>query len=65
MKSFKQNFDIRDKNHVLEYAFYLENNKWRNGCPFKLEEPFASIPHMIERKISEMFCVLTKDGYFE
>lgn len=58
-------FDIHNKDHVTVYHNYLKNQKWDGSCPFLLEEPFKSVPHMIERKISFAFCELVEEGCIE
>lgn len=39
-------FNPAKKNDLLELKFFLENNQWRNGCPFYLEFPYEDIPTM-------------------
>lgn len=57
LKSEKCYFDEFNPSHVREYANFIDNNRsWKTGCPFKLEEPFISIPHMIESKLSIAYC---------
>ena len=46
-------FNPKDKKHVLEYANFLKNRGWKDGCPFFLEDPYTDIPTMIQSKISE------------
>ncbi len=43
-------FDPNKKSDLLELKFYLENNKWRNGCPFYVEYPWEDIPAMCKDK---------------
>ena len=47
----KRKFDPRNKKDVMEYKNFLKNSRWVNNCPFFLEEPFLSIPSMIEHTI--------------
>ena len=35
-----------------ELKFFKENNKWKDGCPFYLEDPFVDIPSMCESKFT-------------
>lgn len=63
VKTEKVFFNVNEKDHVLIYSQYLKNNKsWKGLCPFKLEEPYESIPHMIDAKLSKVFCELTESG---
>ena len=45
-------FNPSNKEHLREYIFFVENNRWRTTCPFLLKEPHSSVPHMIERELS-------------
>ena len=49
-------FDVKNKEHVNIYKGFLANSKWgADGCPFELEEPFISIPSMIQDKLVRHF----------
>jgi hypothetical protein len=43
-------FDPTNKDDLLELKYFLENNKWRNGCPFYVEYPWEDIPAMCKDK---------------
>jgi hypothetical protein len=43
-------FDPKNKSHLEELKFYLENKKWKNGCPFYLEHPYLEIPAMVSQR---------------
>jgi hypothetical protein len=48
----KKIFDPNDANDVKCYKSFLKNSSWGvTGCPFILENPYLSIPHMIQDKI--------------
>ena len=49
---YQAQFDPQNPNHVQEYAYFLTIGRWKGSCPFILEEPFLSVPHMIERKLA-------------
>ena len=34
-----------------EYAYFLKNQKWRNGCPFLLDWPYLTVPDMIKDRV--------------
>lgn len=52
----KRSFDVLSKEDLEHYKFFLENSSWGSrGCPFKLEEPYLSVPTMIEFKITERY----------
>lgn len=42
----RRRFDPSKKNDITELKFFLENGKWRNGCPFYVEHPWEDIPAM-------------------
>lgn len=44
-------FDASNLNHRKEYAYFVKYSKWKDGCPYYLEHPFASIPDMINSKL--------------
>ena len=46
-------FDPKNKNHLEEIKFYMEHNRWKNGCPFYLEHPYLEIPAMVSQKYLE------------
>ena len=49
---YQVQFDPQNPDHVREYAYFLTVGRWKGSCPFVLEEPFLSVPHMIERKLA-------------
>lgn len=48
----KRVFDPKSKVDLQVYRDFLKNNGWGGPCPFVLEQPFLSIPHMIADKIA-------------
>lgn len=46
-------FDPSNKDHVAELKFFRVNGKWKNGCPFYLEDPFLEIPAMCYQRLAE------------
>jgi len=50
-KSFnlRREFDPSSKKDLLELKYFKDNNKWKDGCPFYLQDPFLEIPAMCER----------------
>ena len=48
----KVEFNSSDKNHLREYCYFVKNGRWRVSCPFKIKDPFNSVPHMIERELA-------------
>lgn len=44
-------FNPKDKTHIKEYKFFVENHKWRDICPFWLEWPYLTVPDMIKDKM--------------
>ena len=48
----KRPFDVKNKKDMTIFKNFLVNNGWGSeGCPFALEHPHISIPHMIQEKI--------------
>jgi len=47
----KRQFDPTSKNDLVEYKFFLANNRWQKNCPFVLEWPFLNVQEMIRSKI--------------
>jgi len=43
---------VGDKKDLQEFKFFKKNGKWKNGCPFYLEDPFVEIPAMCESKFT-------------
>lgn len=46
-------FDPKNKVHLSELKFYIDNKKWKNGCPFYLEHPYVEIPAMCYQRLAE------------
>jgi hypothetical protein len=46
-------FDPKNKAHLAELKFYIDNKKWKNGCPFYLEHPYVEIPAMVAQRFLE------------
>lgn len=44
-------FDATKQEDMDEYGYFVRNGKWKTSCPFLLEQPYLSIPHMINEKI--------------
>jgi hypothetical protein len=48
----KRLFNPRSKKDVETFKKFLIENRWGGtGCPFILENPYISIPHMIQDKM--------------
>jgi hypothetical protein len=48
----KRMFDPNNQKDIDCFKKFLRYGKWdKNGCPFMLENPYISIPHMIQDKI--------------
>lgn len=44
-------FNASSKEDLIEYQFFVENDRWRTSCPFELEWPHLNIDNMIKAKI--------------
>ena len=51
-KNKKVSFNPLVTVHLILYANYVKTRKWKDGCPFLLEDGFETIPGMINHKIS-------------
>lgn len=52
----KKVFDPNDLKDVEIFKNFLTENRWpEKGCPFILENPYISIPHMIQDKMVRKF----------
>jgi len=49
----KRKFDPNVREDLLAYRKFITAGGWgKNGCPFKLEQGFTSIPQMLTVKIA-------------
>jgi len=48
----RREFNPADKKDLLELKYFKQKGKWKNGCPFYLEDPFVDIPAMCESKFT-------------
>ena len=54
----RREFDPSSKKDLRELKFFKEKGKWKEGCPFYLEDPFIEVPAMCYHKYTEY--MLTK-----
>jgi hypothetical protein len=47
----RREFNPASVEDLNEYRYFLQQQKWRDTCPFILEWPFINIMQMIEHKI--------------
>ena len=58
LSTFRRSFKLRrefnptSKQDLQELKFFKQKGKWKNGCPFYLEDPFVDIPAMCESKFT-------------
>lgn len=45
-------FDPENPRDLQELKFFVENGRWRNTCPFYLEDPWEDIPIMCKDKFT-------------
>ena len=48
-------FDASDETHLRDYARFVKNQNWKDGCNYLLEDPFHYIPTMINSKLVDHF----------
>lgn len=53
-------FDPASPSHRVAYHNFLRTGKWDDGCPFKLEWPFLTIPAQCERRLLDFY--ITRDS---
>ena len=46
----KRRFDPKNKKDIELFRMFLTENKWKEPCPFILEEPHTVIPEMLKDK---------------
>ena len=51
----KRFFDPSKKDDVLEYKYFLDNDRWKTNCPFILEWPHLTITDMIRTQLIEHY----------
>ena len=51
----KRLFDPSNKKDILEYKYFLENNRWPERCPFILEWPYLTVTDMIRTQLIEHY----------
>lgn len=48
----KRFFDVTNPDDIELFRKFMKDDKWtETGCPFILENPYLSVPHMIQDKI--------------
>ena len=48
----RRKFNVDSKEDIDYYRKFLMERKWgQEGCPFLLEDPWTSVPSMIETKL--------------
>lgn len=52
LTAFKQRrlFDPSSKKDTQELKYFLENDRWEDGCPFYIEYPWEDVPAMCKDK---------------
>lgn len=51
----KRFFDPAKKEDVLEYKYFLDNNRWETNCPFILEWPYLTVTDMIRTHLIDCY----------
>jgi hypothetical protein len=54
----RREFDPSSRQDLIELKFFKEKGKWKQGCPFYLEDPFIEVPAMCDHKYTNY--MLTK-----
>jgi len=56
----RREFDPSSKKDLNELKFFKEKGKWKQGCPFYLEDPFIEVPAMCYHKYTEYMLAKVK-----
>lgn len=48
----KRDFNPAAIKDLQELKFFKENNKWKTGCPFYIDDPYLEIPSMCDNKFT-------------
>ena len=51
----KRHFDPKNSSDIAEYRYFLKKGTWRGTCPFELQWPYVSVPHMIAEQVAEYY----------
>lgn len=49
----RRTFNPAKKEDLLELKHFTETGKWKDGCPFYVEDPFIEIPAMCYFKCTQ------------
>lgn len=48
----RRDFDPSNEDDLKELKYFKDTGKWKNACPFYLEDPFIEVPAMCESKFT-------------
>lgn len=48
----RRDFDPANKKDLAELKYFKDTGKWKNGCPFYIEDPFIEVPAMCDSKFT-------------
>ena len=51
----KRIFDIHNSDDISEFQYFMENNRWKNTCPFHVIWPHLNVVDMIKDEIIHEF----------
>jgi hypothetical protein len=52
----KRIFNPKNREDLLEYKYFVTKGTWKNKvCPFKLEWPYISVPHMLHELVAKHY----------
>lgn len=57
----RHQFDPSNKQDLVELAYFINNGRWKNGCPFYLEWPYQDIVAMCQSKYTEHMCAMIEE----
>jgi hypothetical protein len=56
----RREFNPADKKDLAELKYFKVNGKWKQGCPFYLEDPYIEVPAMCDHKFTNYMLLKVK-----
>lgn len=57
----RREFDPSSNEDLMELKHFRTTGKWKNGCPFYIEDPFIEVPAMCYHKFTNYMLDHMKD----
>lgn len=56
----RREFNPADKKDLSELKYFKIHGKWKQGCPFYLEDPYIEVPAMCDHKFTNYMLLKAK-----